>query len=45
MADELIYVNGSANYYERVLDLDPKAKDFYRYFEAPGKSTIQLILL
>ncbi|KAK3702812.1 hypothetical protein LTR37_014796 [Vermiconidia calcicola] len=36
LADELIFSNGSANYYERVLALNPKAKDFYRYFEAPG---------
>ncbi|KAK3720576.1 hypothetical protein LTR37_003625 [Vermiconidia calcicola] len=36
LADELIFPNGTANYYERVLALDSKAKDFYRYFEAPG---------
>lgn len=28
--------NGSANYYERVLERDPNARDFFRYFEAPG---------
>lgn len=36
LADQLIAPNGTLNYYERVLDLDPKAHDFYRYFEAPG---------
>lgn len=36
LADELIFPNGSANYYERVLALDSKAPDFIRYFEAPG---------
>lgn len=36
LADELIFPNGSSNYYERVLELDPKAHDFYRLFEAPG---------
>ena len=36
LADQLIFPNGSSSYYERVLKLDPKAKDFYRYFEAPG---------
>jgi feruloyl esterase len=36
LADELIFPNGSLNYYERVLALDPKAPDFIRLFEAPG---------
>ncbi|KAK4540905.1 hypothetical protein LTR36_008847 [Oleoguttula mirabilis] len=36
LADELIFPNGSSNYYERVLALDPGAREFYRYFEAPG---------
>ncbi|KAK5125259.1 hypothetical protein LTR85_000935 [Meristemomyces frigidus] len=36
LADELIFPNGSSNYYERVLALDPAARDFYRYFEASG---------
>lgn len=36
LADELIFPNGTMNYYERVLALDPKASDFIRLFEAPG---------
>lgn len=36
LADQLIFPNGSSNYYERVLHLDPEASDFYRFFEAPG---------
>jgi hypothetical protein len=36
LADELIFPNGSLNYYERVLALDAKAPDFIRLFEAPG---------
>ncbi|KAK3678822.1 hypothetical protein LTR78_001275 [Recurvomyces mirabilis] len=36
LADRLIFPNGTVQYYERVLDLDPHAADFYRFFEAPG---------
>lgn len=36
IADQLIYVNGSSNYYERVKALDSNVADFYRYFEFPG---------
>jgi len=36
IADELIFVNGSSNYYERVRSLVPNTDDFYRYFEVPG---------
>ncbi|KAK5130070.1 hypothetical protein LTR08_002503 [Meristemomyces frigidus] len=36
LADQLISPNGSSSYYSRVLALDPEARDFYRYFEAPG---------
>lgn len=36
LADQLIFPNGSANYYDRVLELDANARDFFRYFEAPG---------
>ena len=36
LADQLIFPNGSANYYDRVLEHDPNARDFFRYFEAPG---------
>lgn len=36
LADELIHVNGSSNYYKQVMDLDKNAADCYRYFEAPG---------
>lgn len=36
MADQLIFFNGTVNYYERVLGLDPHAEDYYRFFMAPG---------
>jgi hypothetical protein len=36
IADQLIPVNGSSNYYSRVEALDPDVRDFYRYFEVPG---------
>ncbi|KAK0935148.1 hypothetical protein LTR29_013248 [Friedmanniomyces endolithicus] len=36
LADQLIPVNGSSDYYDRVLALDPDARAYYRYFEAPG---------
>ena len=36
MMDQLVPVNGSVDYYERVLAKDPKAQDFYRLFLAPG---------
>ncbi|KAK0365779.1 hypothetical protein LTR91_025880 [Friedmanniomyces endolithicus] len=36
LADQLIPVNGTSDYYEKVLALDPDAKSYYRYFEAPG---------
>ncbi|PIA88891.1 putative feruloyl esterase B [Cercospora beticola] len=36
LSDELIFPNGTVDYYQRVLELDPEASDFYRYFEAPG---------
>lgn len=36
VADQLIPINGSANYYSRVEALDPDVRDFYRYFEVPG---------
>ncbi|KAK1069640.1 hypothetical protein LTR74_004753 [Friedmanniomyces endolithicus] len=36
LADQLIPVNGSSDYYEKVLAMDPDAKSYYRYFEAPG---------
>ncbi|KAK3117628.1 hypothetical protein LTR53_000856 [Teratosphaeriaceae sp. CCFEE 6253] len=36
MADQLIPINGTSDYYDRVLALDPAAADHYRYFEAPG---------
>ncbi|KAI5367089.1 Putative tannase/feruloyl esterase, alpha/Beta hydrolase [Septoria linicola] len=35
-SDPLIFINGTSDYYRRVLELDPDAADFYRYFEAPG---------
>ena len=36
IADGLIPVNGSKDYYTRVEALDPDVRDFYRYFEVPG---------
>ncbi|KAH6316345.1 carboxylic ester hydrolase [Parastagonospora nodorum] len=36
MADPQTIPEGTTDYYERVLRLDPKAPDFYRYFKAPG---------
>ena len=36
LADELIFPNGTYGYYQRVLDLDPNAADYYRFFPAPG---------
>ncbi|KAJ5618104.1 hypothetical protein N7537_003218 [Penicillium hordei] len=36
LADETIPPNGTVSYYEEVLKQDPKAHDFYRFFEAPG---------
>jgi feruloyl esterase len=36
MADQLIPVNGSVEYADRVLAHDPNAHDFYRLFLAPG---------
>ncbi|KAJ5771390.1 tannase and feruloyl esterase [Penicillium nucicola] len=36
LADEAIPPNGTIAYYEEVLKSDPKAHDFYRFFEAPG---------
>ncbi|KAH7142655.1 tannase and feruloyl esterase [Dactylonectria estremocensis] len=36
MADQAIPVNGSVDYYERVLAHDPNAQDYYRFFLAPG---------
>lgn len=36
LADQILTPKGTEDYYRRVLDLDPGAQDFYRYFEAPG---------
>lgn len=36
LADQVVPPNGSANYFDRVLERDPNARDFFRYFEAPG---------
>ncbi|KAM0296006.1 hypothetical protein ACHAPM_010510 [Fusarium culmorum] len=35
-ADELIPYKGSVDYYKRVLEGDPEANEYYRFFEAPG---------
>ncbi|KAL2833183.1 Tannase/feruloyl esterase [Aspergillus pseudoustus] len=36
MKDQLIFYNGTVDYYSRVLELDPNAHDYYRFFPAPG---------
>ncbi|KAF2033551.1 tannase and feruloyl esterase [Setomelanomma holmii] len=36
MADELIAFNGTVDYYQRVLELDPNAPEYYKFFSAPG---------
>lgn len=36
LADQLIFPNGTVNYYNKVMATDPKAQDYYRFFEAPG---------
>jgi hypothetical protein len=36
IADPLIFINGTSEYYERVQELDSNVRDYYRYFEAPG---------
>ncbi|KAI9714011.1 MAG: hypothetical protein M1820_000741 [Bogoriella megaspora] len=36
LADQLIYPNGTISYYEAVESRDPKVRDYYRFFPAPG---------
>lgn len=36
LADQVIMPDGTADYYERVMDLFPDVANFYRHFEAPG---------
>ncbi|KAF2167969.1 hypothetical protein M409DRAFT_65997 [Zasmidium cellare ATCC 36951] len=36
MADQLLPVNGTSDYYKTVLLQEPRTKDYFRYFEAPG---------
>ena len=36
LADQLVPPDGTAQYYDQVLSLDPAATDFYRLFFAPG---------
>lgn len=36
LADELLAPNGTYEYYQRVLDLDASAADYFRFFPAPG---------
>ena len=40
MTDQFVPVNGSTDYYDRVLAKDSKAQDFYRLFLAPGADHI-----
>lgn len=36
IADQVIPIYSTRDYYDRVLSHDPKARDYYRYFESPG---------
>ncbi|KAL3482923.1 tannase and feruloyl esterase [Aspergillus germanicus] len=36
MKDELIYYNGTVEYYTQLLEADPDVHDYYRFFPAPG---------
>ena len=36
LSDDFIPPNGTYQYYKQVLELDPDAADFYRFFPAPG---------
>lgn len=36
LAEQLIFPDNSVDYYDRVLQLDRNAADFYRFFKAPG---------
>ncbi|KAL2858469.1 tannase and feruloyl esterase [Aspergillus pseudoustus] len=36
MKDQLIFYNGTVDYYTRVWELDPEVHDYYRFFPAPG---------
>lgn len=36
LADQLIFPNGTNNYYDRVTRLDPGVRNYFRYFQAPG---------
>lgn len=42
LADEAIFANGTSNYYQKLLERDPLATGFYRYFEAPGVAHCQV---
>ena len=36
IADQLVFPNGTVDYYNRVLAYDPSARDYYRFFQSPG---------
>ncbi|KAH8811293.1 Tannase/feruloyl esterase [Xylogone sp. PMI_703] len=36
LADQLIFPQGTVNYYSRVQGLNPDIRSFYRFYEAPG---------
>ncbi|CAG8065190.1 unnamed protein product [Penicillium salamii] len=36
MKDQLIFFNGTENYYQQAMDLDSDLQDYYRFFAAPG---------
>lgn len=36
LADQLIPPNGTIDYYNRVADITPNIRDYFRHFESPG---------
>jgi hypothetical protein len=36
MKDQLIFFNGTENYYQKAMDVDANLQDYYRFFAAPG---------
>jgi Tannase and feruloyl esterase len=36
LSDEIIFSNGTYHYYRQVLENDPNAADYYRFFPVPG---------
>jgi len=36
MKDQLIFFNGTVNYYQKAMEVDANLQDYYRFFAAPG---------